>query len=46
MESFPLENFAVFVKSAVPEDMSDIFNSSETINVKEEDVASIEFTGQ
>ena len=44
MESFPLDDFAIFVELPESEDKSDVLNSSETTNAKE-DVASIEFTG-
>ena len=46
MARFPFDDYANFVGLPEFEDMSDIINVSETTNVKQEDVTSIEFTGR
>ena len=45
MESFPVDDFAIYVELAESEDTTNLFNGSETTNTSEEDVALIELTG-
>ena len=45
MESFPLDDFAIFVELAQSEDTSNIFKPSVTTNIKEEDIVPIECAG-
>ena len=45
MESLPVDHFAVFVELTELDEKSEIFNASETANVKEDDVVSVELTG-
>ena len=46
MDSFPLDDFAIYVELAQSEDASEMSNASEAVNVKNEDISSIKSPGE
>ena len=46
MDSFPLDDFAIYVTPAESEDASEMPHASEAANVRNEDISPIKFAGE